>query len=99
MYTTLIYRQNFSSPQMPPGADPDEQLYRVVIVNNPYKTDIELVEICVYALNITYPEAHQIALAVEKNGKAEVLHAPLDEAEKTADKIRAIGIPVEVSPI
>lgn len=76
-----------------------EDLYRVVIIDNDINTYQEVMDICMEALGISREEAFHIAVSVDNNGRAEVLHGSYAEAEYTAQIIRKIGIEVQVSKI
>jgi|GEM_PF-1467917 len=76
-----------------------DEIFKVIILDNDYNTYQEVIDICMEALNISFEEGMKIALAVDNNGFAEVLHAPKNEAEKTANVIRKIGIEVQVIPV
>ena len=87
------YRHELEKSESPEG------IYRVIIIDNDYNTYQEVIDICMEALSITYNEAIEIALAVDHNGEAEIVHAPHDEAENIAGVIRRIGIEVRVLPL
>ncbi len=77
----------------PPGAS-----FRVVIIDNDFNTYEEVMQVCMLALGINQEDAFKIALAVDHNGRAEILSAPRQEAERVAEIIRTIGIEVVVEP-
>lgn len=86
--------------QNPAPAPPEGSgLYRVVIIDNNHNTYQQVIEICMEALGIGFDQAYHIALAVDNNGMADVMHAPRPQAEKTASVIRSIGIEVRVEQI
>ena len=67
-------------------------IYRVTILDNDTNTYQEVIDICMKALQIDYEEALRIALAVDHNGRAEVLHAPHSEARRIAAETRTISL-------
>lgn len=69
-----------------------------MIIDNDYNTYEEVISICMLALGVAYEDAFKIALAVDHNGRAEVVSAPRAEADRIAEVIRTIGIEVLVEP-
>ena len=91
-------RENPDIRDLPDSEPPAGEMFRVVIIDNDYNTYEEVIQICMFALGITYEDAFKIALAIDNNGRAEVYAAPRPEAERVAEIIRTIGIDVELVP-
>ncbi|MBE7438456.1 MAG: ATP-dependent Clp protease adaptor ClpS [Spirochaetales bacterium] len=77
----------------------ENELYAVVIIDNDHNTYQQVIDICMKALGCDFQHAFSIALAVDNNGEAEVLRAPLDEARRIASIIETIGIEVRLLPL
>lgn len=85
-----------SDPSMEKSPAP---LYRVIIHDNDTNTYQQVIDICMIALGVSFQEAYTIALAIDHNGRAEVLHAEEGEARRVAKIIGSIGIDVTVEPV
>lgn len=94
--STPLARENPDFRDLPERNPPGQEMFRVVIIDNDYNTYEEVISICIQALGVSYEDAFKIALAVDHNGRAEVVSAPRPEADRIAAIIRTIGIEVLV---
>jgi ATP-dependent Clp protease adapter protein ClpS len=77
----------------------DSQLYEVRIMDNNYNTYQQVMDACMAALGVTEEQAYAVAWEVDHLGSCVVAHTSRSVAEKIADRIRTIGIEVQVNPI
>jgi len=92
----ILLRENPNAKTQGLPEEDSSDLFRVVIIDNDYNTYQEVIDITMLALGVDFDHAFKIALAVDHNGEADVLHAPKAEAERIAGIIRTIGIEVRV---
>ena len=93
-----LLRENPNAVPQRPVPPTGPELFAVVIIDNDHNTYQQVIDICIEALGVDFDHAYRIALAIDNNGEAEVLHAPRAEAERVADVIRTIGIEVQLRP-
>jgi ATP-dependent Clp protease adapter protein ClpS len=77
----------------------ESQLYEVRIMDNDHNTYQEVMAVCMIALGVTEEQAYAIAWEVDHVGSCPVAQATHAVAERIAERIRTIGIEVQVNPI